>query len=129
MAALAFYTDIPVREGFVLGVETAKADDLPNSCAAPNQISPNIAETAWQLWVAATCPVNQNKYPFVVWENWIEQAQMYPTDPLQRSRGAERRGSRLQRRSSAARQPTGAAQERDAEYRRAGTARGSRPEL
>lgn len=23
-------------------------------------------------------PVNQAQYPFVTWENWIEQAQMFP---------------------------------------------------
>jgi hypothetical protein len=62
------------------GAAAAKADDA-NPCAAPAQISPTIEETAWELWVAATCPVNQGKYPYVVWENWIEQAQMYPADP------------------------------------------------
>ncbi|HEY0219660.1 MAG TPA: hypothetical protein VGC26_07835, partial [Afipia sp.] len=36
---------------------------------------------AWRLWVAATCPVNKDQYPYVVWENWIEQAQMYPQNP------------------------------------------------
>ncbi|MCI0737216.1 MAG: hypothetical protein L0Y50_13260 [Beijerinckiaceae bacterium] len=66
----------------MLGFPQAKAAPL-NPCAAPNQIFLNsdISEVAWQLWVAATCPVNQNQYPFVVWENWIEQAQMYPGDP------------------------------------------------
>jgi hypothetical protein len=52
-----------------------------NPCAPPTEIGRNIDETAWQLWVAATCPVNNNQYPFVVWEDWIEQAQMYPADP------------------------------------------------
>jgi hypothetical protein len=65
-----------------LGPNAAMADDsTANPCAPPTQISPTISQTAWQLWVAATCPVNQNKYPYIVWENWIEQAQMYPTDP------------------------------------------------
>ena len=54
-----------------------------NPCAAPNEISSSIEETAWQIWVAATCPVNNHQYPFVVWENWIEQAQLYPADPSQ----------------------------------------------
>lgn len=64
------------------GAAPALADDpLANPCAPPSQISPTIEETAWQLWVAATCPVNNAKYPFVVWENWIEQAQMYPANP------------------------------------------------
>ncbi len=52
-----------------------------NPCAPPTEISPNINETAWQLFVAATCPVNREQYPYVVWEDWIEQAQMYPADP------------------------------------------------
>jgi len=74
---------IPLGQHPLAGVAVAKADDAYqlNPCAAPTQISPNIAETAWQLWVAATCPVNQSRYPYVVWENWIEQAQMYPPDP------------------------------------------------
>ncbi len=64
------------------GVSAARADDAAqNPCAPPSQISPTIEQTAWQLWVAATCPVNRTKYPYVVWENWIEQAQMYPTTP------------------------------------------------
>ncbi len=64
------------------GVSVAKADDADqNPCSPPSQISPTISETAWELWIAATCPVNQSKYPYVVWENWIEQAQMYPPDP------------------------------------------------
>jgi hypothetical protein len=54
-----------------------------NPCAAPNEISSSIEETAWQIWVAAHCPVNNHQYPFVVWENWIEQAQLYPADPSQ----------------------------------------------
>jgi hypothetical protein len=54
-----------------------------NPCAPPNEVARNPEQTAWELWVAATCPVNQNQYPYVVWENWIEQTQMYPTDPSQ----------------------------------------------
>lgn len=57
--------------------------DLPQSdpCTPPNSISGSIEETAWRLFVASTCPVNQSVYPFVTWENWIEQAQMYPPNP------------------------------------------------
>jgi hypothetical protein len=64
---------------FVTGLRQASAQQNP--CAAPNEIGDSIEETAWQLWVAATCPVNDNQYPFVVWENWIEQSQLYPADP------------------------------------------------
>lgn len=56
-----------------------------NPCAVPNEIVGSVEETAWRIWVAATCPVNTNPalYPFVVWETWIEQSQLYPADPSQ----------------------------------------------
>jgi hypothetical protein len=80
--ALFLTLGIGAGAGLPVGVSVAQADDsTQNPCAPPSQISPTIEQTAWQLWVAATCPVNQSKYPYVVWENWIEQAQMYPTDP------------------------------------------------
>ena len=69
-------SSIPLDTGIAYAANT-----VPNPCAPPSQISPNINETAWQLLVAATCPVNPTQYPFVVWENWLEQAQMYPADP------------------------------------------------
>jgi hypothetical protein len=59
---------------------TANAQ-VSNPCAAPNQVVGSPERTAWMLWIAATCPVNNNQYPYVVWENWIDQAQMYPQDP------------------------------------------------
>ena len=65
----------------VLGTGIRGASAQLNPCAVPNEIGNSIEETAWQLWVAATCPVNDGQYPFVVWENWIEQSQLYPADP------------------------------------------------
>jgi hypothetical protein len=62
-------------------VVSEAATSQSNPCAVPNEIGDSIEETAWEIWVAATCPVNDNQYPFVVWENWIEQSQLYPTDP------------------------------------------------
>jgi hypothetical protein len=52
-----------------------------NACSPPNHVTSSIEETAWRLWVAATCPVNPDQYPYVVWENWIEQDQLFPLDP------------------------------------------------
>src|ERR1700722_14166554 len=52
-----------------------------SACTPPYRITGSIEETAWRLWVASTCPVNQSVYPYVTWENWIEQAQMYPLNP------------------------------------------------
>ena len=53
----------------------------PGPCTPPDKITGSIEETAWRLWVASTCPVNQKVYPYVIWENWIEQAQLYPLNP------------------------------------------------
>jgi hypothetical protein len=74
--------NVPGGMPLPFGAISAMADDSTgNPCAPPTQISPTISQTAWQLWVAATCPVNPNKYPYIVWEDWIEQAQMYPSEP------------------------------------------------
>jgi len=81
-AAVALALAVPGTA--VRGLSGASASSAQsNPCAAPNEISGSIEETAWQLWVAATCPVNDNQYPFVVWENWIEQSQLYPPNPSQ----------------------------------------------
>jgi hypothetical protein len=47
----------------------------PAACAFPTAPSSTPEETAWRLFVAANCPTSGNK---VVWENWIEQLQLYP---------------------------------------------------
>jgi hypothetical protein len=83
---LALTSYFSTGPGLLLGgSSSAKAESYQptNPCAAPSEISQTPSQTAWQLWVAATCPVNEGQYPYVVWENWIEQAQMYPTDPSQ----------------------------------------------
>jgi hypothetical protein len=35
--------------------EAATGSQL-NPCAAPNEIAASFEETAWRIWVAATCP-------------------------------------------------------------------------
>lgn len=47
------------------------------ACTPPTVVGSSPEQTAWQLFVAATCPVNSNKYPYVTWQNWIEQEQLY----------------------------------------------------
>ena len=55
---------------------TAHAATPPASgCSFPTAPSATPEETAWRLFVAANCPANSGK---VVWENWVEQAQLYP---------------------------------------------------
>lgn len=46
------------------------------ACSFPTQMASTPEQTAWQLFVAATCPAGR-QYPFVVWETWLEQAQVY----------------------------------------------------
>jgi hypothetical protein len=85
IAVLFFTASEPVGPHASLGIPAARAGTGDakslNPCAPPGSVSADISQTAWQLWVAATCPVNAAQYPFVVWQNWIEQAQQYPTDP------------------------------------------------
>lgn len=52
------------------------------ACTPPTQMASTPEQTAWQLFVAATCPVNAGKYPYVVWENWIEQSDLYQQSGL-----------------------------------------------
>ena len=63
------------------GVDSSQSRSKRSACSPPNHVLPSIEETAWRLWVAATCPVNEDQYPYVLWENWIEQDQLYPADP------------------------------------------------
>lgn len=63
--------------------ETLAGSYLGSACIPPTSMASSAAETAWQLWVAATCPVNQNQYPYVIWENWLQQPNMYPANPSQ----------------------------------------------
>ena len=76
---------LAVMLGFVAPVmmSTLSVAESPPSdpCTPPNAVVGSPEATAWRVFVAATCPVNQNQYPFVVWENWVEQTQSYPLNP------------------------------------------------
>lgn len=79
--AMALVTMV-IAQGFLPGISSpAIAASASDACTPPTGIVGSIEETAWHLLVAATCPVNSNRYPYVVWENWIEQAQLYPSNP------------------------------------------------
>jgi hypothetical protein len=85
--AAAIAVILPVIVVSTTDISNAAAGDTDsahsNPCAVPNEIINSADETAWRIWVAAACPVNSNQYPYVVWENWIEQGQLYPDDPSQ----------------------------------------------
>ena len=71
---------------------SAAVPDAANPCTFPTQMAATPEQTAWQLFVAATCPANGSQ---VVWENWIEQLNLYPASgqtgaKLNRRAGAKR---------------------------------------
>ena len=74
-----------------------------NPCAVPNEVGASFEEAAWQIFVAATCPVNNDQYPFVVWENWIEQAGCTRPTPSRARSSRRRAGSMPGARSGAGR--------------------------
>jgi hypothetical protein len=72
---------------------TGQADaQQPNpACVPPMQAGSSMEQTAWQLFVAATCPVNNTQYPYVTWEKWIEQAELYKTPGAVKAFGTSQR--------------------------------------
>jgi hypothetical protein len=60
--------------GFLAGFSSS-ASAQSAACVFPTAPSPTPEETAWRLFVAANCPGNGAQ---VVWENWIEQSELYP---------------------------------------------------
>src|SRR5580700_8825865 len=70
------------RSAFVPTVSASPS--ASTACAFPTATAPTPEQTAWQLFVAATCPANKTQ---VVWETWVEQGQLYPAS------GAAARGA------------------------------------
>jgi hypothetical protein len=54
------------------------------ACTFPTKAAATPEQTAWQIFVAASCPTNKNQ---VVWENWIEQLNLYPANGKLGARG------------------------------------------
>jgi len=79
LALLSWYSGNKRQESTVLAAQSP----MPSACIPPSQVGPSPEQTAWQLFVASTCPVNASQYPYVVWENWIEQSQLYGTGAAQ----------------------------------------------
>jgi hypothetical protein len=55
--------------------KAALTREVSNACAFPTQPAATPEQTAWEIFIAANCPSNSAK---VVWENWVEQLQLYP---------------------------------------------------
>lgn len=65
----------------VVMAATAPMLQSPAACSFPTQMASTPQETAWQLFVAATCPAG-TQYPYVVWEQWADQNQIYGSTAL-----------------------------------------------
>ncbi len=77
-ASMALYVAAGCKKSSQDAAMTATPQKAQSSaCTFPSQMAATPEQTAWQLFVAATCPVNNDKYPYVTWENWIEQDQLY----------------------------------------------------
>jgi hypothetical protein len=61
--------------GIIALLSPTSASAQSSACAFPTAPAATPEETAWRLFVAANCPGGGTK---VVWENWIEQSQLYP---------------------------------------------------
>lgn len=55
------------------------------ACTIPAKAAATPDQTAWELFVAVNCRAANGK---LVWENWIEQAQLYPASGVAGARGA-----------------------------------------
>lgn len=75
----------------VSAMRAAHAGDAPSAaCTPPTSVAATPEQTAWQLFVAATCPVNASAYPYVTWQTWIEQNQLYGGGSTQALAAGER---------------------------------------
>jgi hypothetical protein len=59
----------------LIAAAIAAPKQAASACTFPTTMASTPEQTAWQLFVAASCPTSKNQ---VVWENWIEQLNMYP---------------------------------------------------
>jgi hypothetical protein len=57
---------------------TTSASAQGAACAFPTAAAATPEQTAWQIFVAANCPTESGK---VVWEEWVEQLQLYQSCP------------------------------------------------
>lgn len=90
-ARLAFGLVVATALSAATGVDSAHAEGTPSAaCTPPTSVAATPEQTAWQLFVAATCPVNAGAYPYVTWQTWIEQNQLYGGSSAQALTAGER---------------------------------------
>jgi hypothetical protein len=69
------YFNVGNSGGIIALLSPTSASAQSSACAFPTAPAATTEETAWRLFIAANCPGSGTK---VVWENWIEQSQLYP---------------------------------------------------
>src|ERR1700719_4619157 len=69
------YFNVGNNGGIIALLSPTSASAQSSACAFPTAPAATTEETAWRLFVAANYPSSGTK---VVWENWIEQSQLYP---------------------------------------------------
>ena len=77
------YFNVGSSGGIIALLSPTSASAQSSACAFPTAPAATTEETAWRLFVAANCPGSGTK---VVWENWIEQSQLYPASARRRRR-------------------------------------------
>ena len=58
----------------------AESNRIPPSspCRFPARVGTSAEQTAWQIFVAATCPDGVGRAPAILWEDWAEQGRAQP---------------------------------------------------
>lgn len=74
LAAPAAGPAVPGHDPAVASVQDVKPASNP-ACTPPSAMLPSAEETAWRLWVAATCPSGNQ----TMWETWVEQDTLFPS--------------------------------------------------
>ena len=92
LSATVTYFTAGNSSGLLAVLLPTSASAQSSACAFPTAAAATPEETAWRLFVAANCPGSGTK---VIWENWIEQSQLYPASGAGAAALAARPAKRL----------------------------------
>src|SRR5579864_2870007 len=61
----------------------------PSACQFPSQVAATPEQTAWEIFVAAACATGTGSYPYLTWESWPNQNDVYPNVTMTPAHGAK----------------------------------------
>jgi hypothetical protein len=61
----------------------------PSACQFPSQSAATPEQTAWEIFVAAACATGTGSYPYLTWESWPNQNDIYPNVTATPAHGAK----------------------------------------